>query len=249
VTIDVDPVLLTAFAIALVRASAWLFIAPPFNTRIVPIPVKAGVAAALALTAAPHIADPGLVGSTGEFVGMLVVQAFIGVAFGLLTLLLFSAAQAAGSLIDHFAGFTLASILDPFSDSGSSMFGRFYQLVAVTLLFATNGHLLLVRGFLHSFEAIPVSGSIANEFADLLTANLGHFFVAAIEIAGPVAACLFVAELTMGLLARAAPSLNVFALAFPLRVGVTLIVTAVALPLLAPAIVNLVHQAVGFGAS
>ncbi|MCL6641509.1 MAG: flagellar biosynthetic protein FliR, partial [Candidatus Rokubacteria bacterium] len=52
-----DPALVSAFALALVRASAWLFVSPPFNTRIVPIPVKAGIAAALALAAAPHVAD------------------------------------------------------------------------------------------------------------------------------------------------------------------------------------------------
>ena len=65
---------------------------------------------------------------------------------------------------------------------------------------------------------------------------MGQFLVAAIEIAGPVLGCLFLAEITLGLLARAAPNLNVFALAFPLRVIVALIVVALACPLIAPAV-------------
>ena len=65
----------------------------------------------------------------------------------------------------------------------------------------------------------------------MLTDNLGVFLVAAIEVAGPVLACLFLSELTLGLLARAAPSLNVFNLAFPLRIVVALLLVAVALPL------------------
>jgi flagellar biosynthetic protein FliR len=247
VTVLVDPALLAGFALALVRASAWLFVAPPFNTRIVPLPVKAGVAASFALVAAPRLGDAALDLSTGGFIGALVVQVFVGVALGMVTMLMFTAVQAAGSIIDVFAGFHFASMLDPFSEAGTSLFGRFYQLVAVTLLFATNAHLLLVRGFLQSFEAIPVSGSLTGQLAHLLTENVGRFFVAALEIAGPVAACLFVAELTMGLLARAAPSLNVFALAFPLRIGVTLVVTAIALPLLGPAVVNLVHRGIALG--
>ena len=77
----------------------------------------------------------------------------------------------------------------------------------------------------------------------MLTKNLGQFLVAAIEVAGPVLGCLFLAEVTLGLLSRAAPSLNVFSLAFPLRVIVALIVVALAIPLISPAVSNLVHDA------
>jgi flagellar biosynthesis protein FliR len=78
----------------------------------------------------------------------------------------------------------------------------------------------------------------------LLTKNMGEFLIAAVEIAGPILACLFLAEITLGLLARAAPNLNVFALAFPLRVIIALVIVAVALPLIAPALGNLVREAV-----
>ena len=76
-----------------------------------------------------------------------------------------------------------------------------------------------------------------------MTKNLGQFLVAAVEVAGPVLGCLFLAEVTLGLLSRAAPALNVFSLAFPLRVIVALIVVALALPLISPAVSNLVHDA------
>jgi len=243
-TIPIDPVLVTAFALALVRASAWLFISPPFNTRMVPIPVKAGVAAALALAAAPHVADPELPMATGPFVAALLTQVVIGAVLGLLTLFLVQAVQAAGSLVDLFAGYSLATIYDPTSDAQASIFGRFYQLLAITLMFTTNAHLILVNGFFRSFEAVPVGGIPVSDAASLLTDNLGQFLIAALEIAGPVLACLFLTELTLGLLTRAAPNLNVFALAFPLRVVVALVVVGIALPLLAPAIENLVLKAV-----
>jgi flagellar biosynthetic protein FliR len=243
VTFEFDPVLVSAFALALVRASAWLFVSPPFNTRLVPIPVKAGVAAALALAAAPHVADPELSLATGPFVGALVLQAVVGLALGMVTLLLVHALQAAGSLVDLFAGYSLATVYDPTSDTQTSVFGRFYQLMAVTLLFTTNAHLILVHGFFRSFEAIPASGIASGDLASLLTDDLGQFLVAALEVAGPVLACLFLAELTLGLLTRAAPNLNVFTLAFPLRVVIALVVVGIAVPLLSPAIENLVAKA------
>jgi flagellar biosynthetic protein FliR len=239
-----DPVLVTAFALALVRATAWLFVSPPFNTRMVPTAVKAGLAAALALAAAPHVKDSHVSLGTAPFIGALVTQAVVGVALGMLTLLLVNAISTAGSLVDIFAGYSLAAVYDPLSDHQAAIFGRFYQLLAATLLFATNGHLVLVNGFFRSFDAIPVSGLAAGDMASVLTKNLGVFFVAAIEVAGPVLACLFLSELTLGLLAKAAPSLNVFSLAFPLRIVVALLLVAIALPLVTPALTNLVHSSV-----
>jgi flagellar biosynthetic protein FliR len=244
VTFRFDPVVFTSFALALVRSTAWIFISPPFNTRIVPTSVKVGVAASLALAAAPRVQDPGVSMETAPFVGALLTQAVVGIALGMLTLLLFNALQAAGSLIDLFAGYSLAAVYDPMSDQSAAIFGRFYQLLAATLLFAANGHLILVNGFFRSFDAIPITGLAANDMASVLTDNLGLFMVAAIEVAGPVLACLFLSELTIGLLARAAPSLNVFNLAFPLRIVVALLLVGVALPLVSPALDNLVHGAV-----
>ncbi len=242
-TINFDPVLLTAFALALVRAAAWLFVSPPFNTKMIPTTIKAGVAAALALAAAPHIASPDIPLDTGGFIVALVTQALVGVTLGLFTMILVNSLQAAGALVDLFAGFSLAAVYDPMNQSNVAIFGRFYELIAVTLLFTTNGYLILVNGWFRSFKVVPAHGLAFSDITNVLTKNMGQFLVAAVEVAGPVLGCLFLAEVTLGLLSRAAPSLNVFSLAFPLRVIVALIVVALALPLIAPAVSNLVRDA------
>jgi flagellar biosynthesis protein FliR len=238
-----DPVMLTAFFLALVRAVAWLFVSPPFNTRMFPTIVKAGFAAALAICAAPQIAQPGLAMDTGSFIGALITQALVGFTLGLLTVVLVNAVQAAGALVDLFAGFSLAAIYDPINNSQVAVFGRFYELMAVTLLFTTNAYLLLVNGWFRSFQVVPARGFALEDIGNMFTKNLGQFLIAAIEIAGPVLACLFLAELLLGVLSRAAPQLNVFALAFPLRVVIALVVVGLAVPLIGPAIGNLVREA------
>lgn len=238
-----DPILLTAFCLALVRAAAWLFVSPPFNTRMIPTTVKAGIAASLALCAAPHIASPNIPLDTGGFLGALVTQALVGVTLGIFTMILVNALQAAGALVDLFAGFSLAAIYDPMNESNVAIFGRFYELIAVTLLFTTNAYLLLVNGWFRSFDVIPAHGLAFSDLSNVMTKNLGQFLIAAVEVAGPVLGCLFLAEVTLGLLSRAAPSLNVFSLAFPLRVIVALVVVALAVPLISPAVANLVHEA------
>ncbi len=242
-TFTIDPALVTGFVLALVRATAWVLVAPPFSTRGIPARVKVGIAAALALAAAPHAAAAELPLSTGGFVGALIAQVTVGLLLGFLTMMLFAALQAAGSLIDLFAGYSIASIYDPLSDASAAVFGRFYNLVAVTLLFAIDGHLLLARGFLTSFEAVGLQLSDLGRIGELLTHDLGLFFVAAVEVAAPVVAVLFLTELALGVLARAAPQMNVFNLGFAARVIVALGFAAVTLPLVAPALRTLVATA------
>ena len=242
--VPIDPLVVTAFVLALVRATAWLFVSPPFNTRTIPTTVKAGIAAALALAAAHHITNPQLPTNTSAFIAALLVQVLVGVTLGMFTMLLVNALQAAGSFVDLFAGFSLSQIYDPLNGAQSAVFGRFYQLLATTLLFTTDAYLILVNGFFRSFDVIPAGGLSTKTITTLLTTNMGQFLIAAIEIAGPVLACLFLAEITLGLLARAAPNLNVFSLAFPLRVVIALIVVAIAIPVVSPALGNLVRDAV-----
>ncbi len=239
-TIPIDAIAVTAFMLALVRASVFVLIAPPFNTKSIPLPVKAGLAAALSLAAVGQFPKSSLSLDVAPFAAAILTQAIVGVVMGVIMMMVMSAVQSAGSLIDVFAGFSIAAIYDPLSENTASIFGRFYQLIATTLIFATNAHLLIVRGFFDSFRVIPPNAYQPGVIARILTLNMGQLFVAALEIAGPVVACLFLAELTMGLVARAAPSLNVFSLAFPVRVGVTLLVVALAVPLLSPAVQNLV---------
>ena len=239
-TIPVDAVAITAFILALVRAGVFLTFAPPFNTKSIQVTVKAGLAAALSLSAINQFPKTSLSLDVGPFAAAVVTQALVGLVMGVIMMMVMSAVQSAGSLIDVFAGFSIGQLYDPLSENTASIFGRFYQLIATTLIFATNGHLLIVRGFFESFRVIPPNAYQPGVIARILTLNMGQLFLAALEIAGPVVACLFLAELTMGLVARAAPSLNVFALAFPVRVGVTLLVVALAIPLLSPAVTNLI---------
>ena len=246
--LTLSPGLLVGFVLAAVRAAAWLFVSPPFNTRLVPTQVKVGLAAALALVTAPRLGTSEVPTEVVPLVVAALVQVGVGVVLGFVGLLLFSAVQAAGDLIDLFGGFTIAAAYDPFSLSQSSVFGRLYQLVAVVLLFAIDGHLLLVRGFVTSFDAVPATGLALGDLSDLLTRGLGVFFLAALEIAGPLLAALFLAEVVLGLLSRAAPHMNVFALSFPFKILLTLLLASVALPLLPGAVSGLLGQVLRAGA-
>jgi flagellar biosynthetic protein FliR len=229
-----DPAVFLAFFLGTTRALAWLVMTPPFNSRMIPLPVKAGLASALALTVAVPVA-PALRSvpfDTSSLIGAITIQVITGVALGFIAQLLFGVLAAAGALVDLFGGFSLAQAYDPMLNNQASVFGRLYQLLTVTLLFAIDGHLLLVRGFLTSFRAVPLQGPALNRLGALLTHDLGLFFLAALEVAAPLLAALFLAQIVLGLLSRAAPSMNIFAISFPFTILVTIVLAGLALPVI-----------------
>jgi flagellar biosynthetic protein FliR len=247
VTLEAPAALIVAFVLGIVRASAWLVLVPPFSTRAIPSPVKIGLAAALALPMAPRLAESPPSLDVPSLVGAVVLQVAVGVSLGFLTMLAFAAVQAAGDLIDMFAGFTIAQAYDPLSGTQTSVFGRFYQLLAVTLLFAINGHLLLFRGFLTSFDAVGLHLPPLDQLADVAIGRLALFLLAALEIAAPLLAALFLAEVGMGLLSRAAPQMNVFVLGFPLKILLTLGLVGLVLPVLPGVVRSLAESSVRTG--
>lgn len=234
---------LLGLLLGMVRAAVWLMISPPFATRAIPGQVKVAVAVALTLPVTSRLtADlPAL--SVPDLIAAVVLQALTGAALGFLTYLFFAAVQAAGDLVDLFGGFTLAAGFDPLSMSQNSVFGRIHQLLAVTLLFATNAHLMVIRGFLTSYDAIPVTRGVDLERmqAALLT-GIGQFFLSALQIAGPLIAVLFLADVGLGLLTRVSPQLNAFALGFPVKIMLTLMLVGLTFPLL-PTVVERVAEA------
>jgi flagellar biosynthetic protein FliR len=182
---------------------------------------------------------------TSDIIASAALQVFIGAALGFITLMLFAAVQAAGDLLDVFGGFTLAMAYDPLSQSQSSIFGRFYNLVAVTLLFASNGHELILRGFLQTFRTLPLNASFSmGTLNNLLLKGVGEMFLAAVQIAGPLIAVLFLTDVAFGLLNRVAPALNAFQLGFPAKIFLVLTLSGTAIAILPRILETIVKQAV-----
>lgn len=243
-TIALSPELLTGYLLAMVRATAWVQVCPPFGQRAIPRQVKVGFAAALALALGPRLGQQGVPMETAPLVTSAILQVGAGLAMGFVALMLFSAVQAAGNIIDTVSGFTMAQLFDPLSSAPASAFGRFYNLLAVTLLFVLDGHTLLVRGFISSFDAVPLTDININAAAKLMSADLGTFFVAAVQTAAPLMAALFLTEITLGLLARAAPHLNIFLLGLPVKLLLTLSLAGLAVPLLPGTVSSLLRSMV-----
>jgi flagellar biosynthetic protein FliR len=245
VALQFDVAWLSAFLLAMVRATAWLMVAPPFNSNGIPQRVKLGLAVAFALFMAPHFPAGATLGNSAAFIPAVLYEAVIGLAMGFGVQLLISAVQSAGALIDFSAGFSAASAYDPFTNASSSPFGRYYSLLATTILYASGGHRVVVRGFLSSFGRAAGSdgGATIEQVGRILVHNFTTFFAASLQMAVPLVAALFLAEVALGLVAKAVPQMNIISVSFGVKTGMALVLGGVAIKALPLILFPLVTQA------
>lgn len=221
--IPIDPRWLEALLLATVRMTAFLIVAPPFAHQAFPGRVKAMLGLGLGLAVSQRVTAGYTARDTAGFLTGVVLELVTGLALGFLVLVIFSAVQSAGSLIDLFSGFQMAQAFDPQMNVNGAQFTRLLQMAALALLFASDGYQLVITGLTGSFGALPLAGGIdLAQPVQALTSAVTGMFLAAVQIAGPLVVVLFLADVGLGLLTRVAPALNAFSLGFPLKILLTL---------------------------
>jgi flagellar biosynthetic protein FliR len=235
---------LSAFVLAVARIAGFVSVTPPFNTRSVPSQVRVGLTIALALpvTNALRTSAPAL--ASGELLVSLPLQIATGMALGFLVLAAVSTIQAAGDLLDTVGGFSISMALDPLMLVQTSVMGRLHQITAAALLFVTDGHLVILQGLTRSLTVMPGPLTSWGEIADAATAGMAALFLGALQIAAPVVAAMLVADVALGLLTRAAPALNAFSLAYPVKILFTLLLAGLVINRLPAALSDGVEHSV-----
>lgn len=234
-----------AVMLASVRIVVFLVIAPPFSHNAIPLRVKAMLSIGLALAVSPLVTPGYVPQSTSGYLGALVLEVVVGGVLGFLVMVVFSAVQSAGNLIDLFGGFQLAQGLDPQSMVNGAQFTRLFHMTALALLIASGGYQLIITGLIRSYAALPLGGGLdLASPVESVTAAVSQMFLAAVQIAGPLLVVLFLADAGLGLLTRVAPALNAFALGFPLKILLTVILGAIVFVALPRIVSSLTGQAV-----
>jgi len=214
---------LAGYLIALARVAGFVLVAPPFNTRSVPPMARGGVALVLAvpLTSWTVVGAPAL--DSGDLLLRGLIQLMLGAILGYLVSLAVATVQSVGDLLDVVGGFSLSMAMDPLLLVQTSVMGRIHQLIAVTLLFVTDGHLMVVQGLARSVQLMPQPHLNWDQVGQAVSSDVAGMFLAAVQIAAPLIAATLIADIALGLLTRAAPALNAFSLGYPLKILLTLL--------------------------
>ncbi len=237
---------ITAFFLVLGRITPLFVLAPLFSAKQIPAQVRGIVAVALAL-GLTGLAMHGQTIPTEplQVAGLMVVQLLVGTLFAFAIGALLAAVQTAGGLADILSGFSFGATVDPINGNPGGVFSELYALIGVMLFIAIGGDAWMLRGIARTFTLVPLTkapqlGSLANA-AEL---SFTSIFTSALEVAAPVVLTLLITDVAFGMVSRVVPQMNVFSVAFPLKVGVSLLVVAATLPFLGGWMQNQIYTSV-----
>lgn len=234
---------IAALMFPLARILGLVTAAPFFSSRMVPQRVRLAVGLALAMAVVPALPPmPPVPASSMEALLILVLQAFIGIAMGFMMRLVFAAVDVAGEIMGLQMGLSFAVFFSPQTGGQTSVIAEFVGLIALLVFVGMNGHLMLVNVAVASFEWLPVGRMPAAEGWKLLASYAAVLFSSALLLALPMVAAMLITNTALGVLTRAAPQLNLFAIGFPITLSVGLTVLLLGLNTFAPVLQSLFER-------
>ncbi|MEW6164209.1 MAG: flagellar biosynthetic protein FliR [Pseudomonadota bacterium] len=236
---------LVAFLFPLARIMGLLASAPFFNNAAQPARIRLMAGLVITIALVPVLPQMPPI-PPGSWIGLAVLaqQMLIGLLLGFTLRIAFAAVDIAGDIIGMQMSLSFATLYDPENAGQTPVLSEFLGLFATLLFLALNGHLLSLSVLAESFKLLPVSASPmgAGGFASLLAWST-TLFSAGLLLALPLITTLLIANLAMGVLARVAPQLNIFAVGFPVTLLSGFVVLMFSIPYLGAALEKLFDRA------
>jgi flagellar biosynthesis protein FliR len=200
------------------RIMGFFLAAPVLGSNFVPRRVRLILAVVLSLLVAPSLPEvPTVAGLSLTAMLIVLQQILIGAALGFFLQMLFQLFVLLGQMIAMQMGLGFASMIDPSNGVNVAIVSTFYMMF-VTMLFITfDGHLVMIEVIVESFELIPISVSgLDRSIYYQLISTISWAFSSALLLALPALTALLVTNFAFGIMTRAAPQMNIFALGFPI---------------------------------
>ena len=219
---------------AFLRVLALFGTLPVIGQRAVPMRVRVALAFLVALCAQATLPPVAPIPLDSAITFLVVLQQLvIGVSIGFAVRVVFAAVEFAGELVGLQMGLNFAGFFDPATGGQTTAVSRFFGVTVSWLFIVTGGHLLVIAGVMHSFQSFPVG---PEPFAFLKAAQPHRWgaevFAIGLWIALPMVAMLLFVNLVMGIAARVAQQLNLFAIGFPITLSVGLVGVLLTLPMM-----------------
>lgn len=232
---------LTAWWLPFARIAAAMMAAPLFGHRLIPPPVRLGLALVLSGLLVPW--QPVVEGFNPlSLQGVLLTanELVLGVCLGFILQLVFEAVLFAGQFIATGMGLGFATLVDQQQGISVAVVGQFLMLMTMLLFLAMNGHLAFIRFLADSFSVWPAgTATLTPDSMQQVLSAIGAMLRGALGIALPAVIALLVVQIAMGVVSRASPTLNLFAVGFPITLMLGLIVMERTLPALQPQVERL----------
>lgn len=235
-----------SFLLILARLTSFFVTLPLTSYRGIPNLVKvflAFVVAYLIYLSADfsYVGAEALIGF--RYIMLLGAEVLTGLLLGFVVLLFFTAFRIAGQFADVKIGFAMAAVFDPQFAGQVTLIGQFYYLLAILVYFAVNGHHHLFLAIHNSFTLVPLGQPVFSDITvRLLFSSFYHVWLVAFQIAAPVIAAILITDISLGLISKTVPQLQVFLVGMPLKVFLGLFVIYLTLPYMSLMMEGLFHR-------
>ena len=209
------------FVLLLVRISSFVGVAPFFGMSNTPAKVKIGFSVFVSILVYGLIPQPELA-TIGMFeYSILVVKEVItGLMIGFAANLCTYALNVAGSIADLHTGLSMATQFDPVTMTESAITGNMYRYLVLLLLVVTNMQHYILRAIVDSYKVIPIQGQNFDwdSLLSSMTMLITDIFVIGFRIVLPIFACIMILNCILGIMAKVAPQMNMFAVGIQLKI-------------------------------
>jgi len=225
------------FFLLFVRVIAMIMFAPLLSSSSIPRIAKIALALLAAVLVFPMVQASGYpIPESGLAYGMIAIgEAMIGIIMGFILAIIYAAFLTAGQMFSLQMGFGASQVFDPLAQIEIPLMGQFLNLIAMFVFVFTRGfQKVFLTGVYYSFQSVRAVDLVLLR-EDLLTTmlrGLSELFQNALIIAFPILGTLFLIQIVMGLLGKAAPQMNLLVMGFPISIGVAFLIIMVTIPFL-----------------
>lgn len=215
--------------------------APLFSESSITPQAKVGITAVISLAIAPALPPmPDLPTGSWAALWLAIQQVLIGIALGFVMRIVFAIVLVAGEFIGFQMGLSFAAFFDPSTGSNTAVVSRLLNLVTMLVFLAANGHLVMLKAFLHTFETFPIQpGSLHPDGWGVILEWSREIFLSGLLLSLPLVIVLLTMNLAFGILNRTAQQLTVFAVGFPITLTTGIIVLTLVVPQITPFLMQL----------
>lgn len=166
------------------------------------------------------------------YISLIFKELAIGLFLGFILLLYFSIFNMAGNMIDAQIGFSMSSAFDPMSNSNVTVTANLYYTSAMLIFFSINGHHWMIESMVKSFDILPLGNvNVKWGLVEQFISNFSEVFELSFKVAMPIMVTIFIANVTLGFLAKTVPQMNVFVVGMPMKVAIGLVLLTLTAPL------------------
>lgn len=231
------PGMASSLVLVALRVGGLLLIAPMWSAKTVPMRLRTAVLVIFSVLLLPTALASAPVGGAPITPTSFLSETLIGFAIGMAGALVVAGAEAAGDMMSISIGLSGASIFNPMNGGQTLVLGQFMQLLTLVLLITAGGHVMMMQALADTFRILPLGGAMnMAEGARALATTGATIFSAALRFSAPVLGAIMLTNVSLGVLSRAAPQLNIFGVAFPLQICIGLLTLALVLSVVGEAI-------------